>query len=144
MTKPPALPALCEWRMVSTREAKPTAKWIAARVLAMQSHFYQPELTVEIEKLAMTDWIVCLKDIPQAAVEQAFAARLQSSRRYRPTPGEIRQDALGRVLRPAKPLKLAPPPVVYTNEQLQERRAICQRLHEEFPKLWRMPTPEGV
>ena len=102
----------------------------------MQSHFFQPELAVEIEKLAMTDWLACLSSIPQAAIEQAIMMRLRSANRARPTPGEIRQDALGWVLRPDKPLKLAPSPVVVTADELERRRDVSDRPHTEFPNLW--------
>lgn len=63
----------------------------------MQSHFYLPDLSPEIEALAMADWIAVLGDVPQAATDQAVAERLRSSDRTRPTPGEIRERALARV-----------------------------------------------
>jgi len=66
------------------------------------SHFYQPEISPEIEELAMTDWISLLGDIPQAAIEQAVAERLRSDNRGRPLPGEIRQRALAWVEKPPK------------------------------------------
>ncbi len=104
------LPALCRWQMVSTSAHRPTAKWITARVLAMQSHFYLPELSPEIEALAMADWIAVLGDVPQAAIDQAVAERLRSSDRARPTPGEIRERALARVETPEPELNAGDKP----------------------------------
>ena len=70
-------------------------------MLALQSHFYRPELSEEIEKLAMTDWIATLGTVPQAAIEQAIGERIGSADRTRPTPGEIRERAMARVEKPA-------------------------------------------
>ncbi len=120
------LPALCRWQMVSTSAPRPTAKWITARVLAMQSHFYLPDLSPEIEALAMADWIAVLGDVPQAAIEQAIGERLRSPERARPTPGEIRERALARVEMPApEPKPVEEPRVVIS---LADRRRIAMEL----------------
>ena len=130
------LPTSCEWRTISISERRPTAKWITARVLAMMSHFYQPEISPEIEELAMTDWISLLGDIPQAAIEQAVAERLRSDNRGRPLPGEIRQRALAWVEKPPKTDEESPfRPVVVAPEELARRREMSDRVAKEFPAL---------
>ena len=96
------------------------------RVLALQSHFYRPELSEEIEKLAMTDWIAVLGTLPQAAIEQAIGERIRSVDRTRPTPGEIRALALERVQKPAPKPKLPEAPRVVID--LDRRREIAAEL----------------
>ncbi len=66
----------------------------------MQSHFYQPDSSAEIEALAMGHWFMALGDVPQAAIEQAIVERIKSAERARPLPGEIRERALARVEKP--------------------------------------------
>ena len=105
----------------------------------MQTFFYQPETTAKVAAIAMGHWFTALSDIPEAAIEQAIRARMLKSDKSKPKPGEIREDALGHIYQPPKALKLAPPPVVFTNEELVERREMSLRLHKAFPKLWRMP-----
>ena len=105
----------------------------------MQSHFYLPDLPPKVDAIAMGHWFAALIDIPKAAIEQAIGARMLKPGRQRPTPGEIREDALGRISTPAKPRQLSPPPVVVTAEELEARREASTRLHKKFPKFWRAP-----
>ncbi len=141
------LPALCRWQMVSISAPRPTAKWITARVLAMQSHFYQPDLSPEIEALAMADWIAVLGDVPQAAIEQAIGERIRARERARPTPGEIRERALARVTKPTLAVadNVTFPPVVVDAEELERRRddEFQTGLRAIFPGLKQATKVEG-
>ncbi len=137
MAKPPSVTPSSNWRMVSMNESKPTARWITEQILAMQSFFYLPDLPPKVDAIAMGHWFAALSDLPEPAIEQAIRARMLRPGRQRPTPGEIRENALGRISRPEKPLKLAPPPVVVTAEEMEERRAVHRRLHDAYPDIWK-------
>ncbi len=74
----------------------------------------------------MADWIAVLGDVPQVAIEQAVTERIKSPERSRPTPGEIRQSALARVVKSApKPKPVEAPRVVIS---LADRRRIAMEL----------------
>lgn len=91
------LPSQCAMPLVRMNSAKPTSLWLTGRVAALLSHFYQPSVSDEEYRMIMADWRDVLGDIPAQAIEDAIRIRLRSADRTRPTPGEIRQLAMGRI-----------------------------------------------
>ncbi len=127
------------WAPVSMNAELPSGTWLAARVRVMLSHYYQPDLTDEEARLAMTDWLDALSDVPKAAVEQAIRERVRSDERARPVPGEIRKRALARVRKPEpdRPVADLPEPTEADREAERERRrALCAKLAPEFPEFF--------
>lgn len=121
------------WRMVSISAPRPTAKWIAARMMALLSHYYQPQVDEGIDELAMTDWIMALGDIPQQAVADACQDWLRNETR-RPTPADIRRKAEARIERPAPPSEEAEPfaPAVISLDERRERMTALSELYRDL------------
>lgn len=101
----------------------------------MLSHYYQPDLTDEEGRLAMTDWLDALSDVPKAAVEQAIRERIRSDERARPLPGEIRKRALARIEKPGpdrtgEAQRLTEAEIA---ERQERNREVLVKLADEFP-----------
>lgn len=125
-----------KWPAVSTNAAT-TAEWITAQVEAICGLYPRRRLSDEADLLAAALWIDVLISFPKADLERAFREWARDEE-WHPTPAGIRRLALAQVeAPPAPPLKLAPPPVVITADELEKRRAVSARLHKQFPKLWR-------
>ena len=94
--------------------------------------------------MVISDWRGALGDIPEQALDRAFAERMRTDDRRKPIPGEIRKRALEFVAKP--PLTVADnrgfPPVVVDEDELKRRRRQQARLRREFPMLKQMPRAE--
>lgn len=73
---------------------RPTRAWLTARVVTLLAHFYQRDLADPIMEAMVEDWKNALGDLPAEAVQMAIRARLASTDRRTPIPGEIRAAAL--------------------------------------------------
>lgn len=72
----------------SLSPAKP--EQIVARVVALLSHFYVPDVQVGLARAIAHDWAGALREFPWWAVE-ASCSRWLSLERRRPTPADIRE-----------------------------------------------------
>lgn len=125
------------WRMVSTSEPQPSAKWIVARTLSLLSHYYQPTIPEGIDELAAADWIAALADLPQRAIDDAAMEWIRNEER-RPSPAAIRKRAMARLCRPQKQAgggEYPFAPNVISEDELRRRREMQGRLSEAYPFL---------
>ena len=135
------LPERSRWLVVSMNDPKPTAEWITARVEAMLSHYYRPEISEEADLLAAASWIDVLGDLPQDATDQA-CSEWERNEEKRPTPAGIRKRALARVVKSEPPVadNATFPPVVVDADELERRREMQAKLRREFPMLKQMES----
>ena len=133
------LPEKWKWQTVSSADTLPKATWLVARVEALLSIYYRPELSEEADLLATMTWIDVLKDVPQSALEQAFGEWERNEER-RPTPAGIRKRALARVQQHEAPQDDDRPfaPVVVPEKELARRRASQSVYQAAFPSLRRV------
>lgn len=116
----------------------PTAptEWLVARIETLREHYYRSELSDMADDMITADWIDCLSDLPQVAVERAFRERIRSDDRRRPIPGEIRAMAKKHL---AKTPTQEPPapfgPTLVSAEEMERRRRQVEELREHYPML---------
>lgn len=82
----------------------PEPGWLAARVMALLAHYYQPEQSEAMSALVAGDWIDALEHFPQDGIEHACKSYLQSQPSRRPTIADIRNRVVAYMDVRAKPI----------------------------------------
>jgi hypothetical protein len=103
--RPQTLPAE---RVNGGQNASEHAQWIAGRVQVLLGHYYQPDVPQEVREAAIDDWIDALSVFSRETIERACSRYIKSHGSRRPTPGDIRNNAL-RIDRDSTPRALPPP-----------------------------------
>lgn len=70
-----------------------TSDWITARVVALRSHYYLPDMPKAVHKAMLADWIKALAAFPKWAIEEACQAWINEQEDKKPTPAAIRKLA---------------------------------------------------
>lgn len=81
-------------------------QWINGRVATLLSHYYVPNVPMELQIAALGDWVRLLSRFPQWAVEAAVDEWLNRPGRQKPMPGDIVTACRWRIVEPALNLRL--------------------------------------
>lgn len=81
-------------------------QWINGRVATLLSHYYVPNVPMELQVAALGDWVRLLSRFPQWAIEAAVDEWLDRPGRQKPMPGDISAACRWRVAEPALNLRL--------------------------------------
>lgn len=102
-------------QLIAIDAERPSETWLTAQVAGMLSIYPRRDEDADLSKLALGLWVDCLSDLPREAIERAIRRRLQSSSRWSPVPGEIRELAQREMEKPArahvKPPFASPEPI---------------------------------
>jgi len=113
-----------------------------AKVLALLSHYFQPDLLDPIDELSMANWIDVLRDLPEQAIDDAIGEWLRE-KTTRPTPAHIRMSAKRRLVVPS--VMPGPAPFAALDvpaDELERREKVCAEMTNVYKFLRPMPRGE--